>query len=146
MAQREGVGMALEPKQLTSDDNRAMARRMRDTQWAFMEKVNRLGTVYVCWWNKNRRHDDTQPLPEDLQVCGLIDGLELLAWLKSHPDWWTIGAWSKERYAAPVSLTGAGRRALRQRSRYDMEPVTGGLVEPGWIASPARPGSIESNG
>ncbi len=52
-------------------------------------------------------------------------------------DWWVIGDWSDQRYAAPVSLTDAGRAALANREQYDLEPVTGGLVEPGWQATPA---------
>jgi hypothetical protein len=127
------------PKELTSPEERRMARVMRDSQWAFMDRVLRQGKVYVCWWNKNRHFDTTKPLPDDLQVHGLIDGLELLEWLNRHPDWWDIGEWSADRFAAPVSLTDAGRAASNDRARYDMEPVTGGLVEPGWIAYPARP-------
>ncbi len=128
--------MTIPPKQLTSESMRQIARRMRDQQWEMADRVAKLGTLWVCWWNKNRHHDHTKPLPDDLMVCGLIDGLELLEWLTSHPDWWEIGKWSDERYAAPVSLTDAGRAALAEREKYDLEPVTGGLVEPGWQAIP----------
>lgn len=76
------------------------------------------------------------PYPADLYVTGLIDGMELLEWLNRHRDWWIIGRWRDDRYAAPIRLTAKGRRALKRRSRYDMEPVTGGMVEPGWIAVP----------
>jgi hypothetical protein len=124
------------PKPLTSARDRHMARRMRDSQWAFMERVASSGTVWVCWWNKDRHHDE-KAAPPDLLICGLIDGCELLEWLHSHEAWWIIGEWSDERYAAPVSLTDAGRAALANRDPYDMEPVTGGLVEPGWQATPA---------
>jgi hypothetical protein len=129
--------MARQPKRLTSRRDREMARRIRDGQWEFMDRVFRLGTVWVCWWNENGHHDENS-IPDDLMVCGLIDGMELLAWLHSHKDWWTIDEWSDERYAAPVSLTDAGRAALAARDQYDMELVTGGLVEPGWCAMPAR--------
>jgi hypothetical protein len=125
-----------EPKWLTSDTQRAMARRMRDHQWEVADRVAKLGTLWVCWWNKNRRHDDTKPLPDDLLVCGLIDGNELLEWLNAHKDWWVIGGWSDARYAAPLSLTDVGHAALAEREKYDMEPVTGGMVEPGWQAIP----------
>ncbi len=125
----------MKPKRLKSRVDRQMARRMRDQQWAFMEKVAKLGTVWVCWWNKDRHHDE-KTAPPDLVVCGLINGMELIEWLHSHPDWWVIGEWSDERYAAPVQLTEAGRDALAEREKYDMEPVTGGLVEPGWICTP----------
>jgi hypothetical protein len=113
-----------------------MARRMRDYHWSIADRVAKLGTLWVCWWNKNHHH--RAPYAEDIHVCGLIDGMELLEWLKSHPDWWTIGEWSDERYAAPISLTDAGETALANREVYDMEPVTGGLVEPGWQAKPAK--------
>jgi hypothetical protein len=111
-----------------------------------MERVNDLGTLWICWWNKDRHHErsplaqypDGSGYRNDLLVCGLIDGMELLEWLHSHKDWWVIGEWSDERYAAPVSLTEAGRLALTEREKYDMEPVTGGLVEPGWIATPTE--------
>jgi len=125
----------MKPKRLTSKRDREMARRMRDQQWAFAEQVADFGTVWVCWWNKDGHHKT--PLP-DLRICGLIDGCELIEWLHSHPDWWEIGEWSDERYAAPVRLTDAGRVALANRNQYDMEPVTGGLCEPGWIAVPAK--------
>ncbi len=117
-------------------EHRRRARAMRDEQWAFAELVNSQGTVWVCWWNKNRHHDE-RTAPADLVICSLISGMELLTWLKSHPDWWQIGEWSRERYAAPVQLTDAGRAALSARDIYDMEPVDYGLVEPGWRATPA---------
>jgi hypothetical protein len=107
---------------------------MRDRQWAFMQQVAATGTLWCCWWNKDRHH--VEPYPADLVVCGLIDGIELMNWIRSHEDWWQIGEWSDERYASPVSLTDAGRTALEERDRYDMEPVFGGLVEPGWQAIP----------
>ncbi len=138
------------PKKLTSDRDRENARRMRDRQWELMERVAALAPepLWICWWNKNRHHgpspsaqySDGSGYREDLLICGLIDGIELLEWMRSHNDWWVIGAWSDERYAAPVTLTDAGRVALANRERYDMEPVTGGLVEPGWEAIPAPKG------
>ena len=114
-----------------------MARHMRDRQWEVMERVANLGTLWICWWSKDRHHND-KTAPADLLICGLIDGMQLLDWFNSHEDWWIIGEWSDERYAAPVSLTEAGRLALTERDKYDMELVTGGLVEPGWCAMPAR--------
>lgn len=120
-----------------------IARAIRDGQWALMERVARKGTVWICWWNKNRHHDESKPLPPDLVVHGLITGMELLSWLNSHKDWWAIGKWSDERYAAPVSLTDAGRAALAHRDEYDLEPVTGGLIAPGWSCVPAAKASTE---
>lgn len=125
------------PRKLASRQQRQMARQMRDWQWKFMEKVARLGTLWVCWWNKDRHHDE-ENAPEDLEICGLIDGSELLGWMNSHRNWWRIGKWSDKRYAAPVRLTPAGKKALKNRRKYDMEPVTGGMVEPGWQAIPAK--------
>jgi hypothetical protein len=125
----------VKPKRLTSRIDRRMARNIRDRQWEFMARVADLGTLWVCWWNKDRHHDREKASP-DLFICGLIDGCELIDWLHSHDDWWIIGEWSEERYAAPVSLTDAGRVALAEREKYDMELVTGGMVEPGWCAMP----------
>lgn len=124
------------PKVLTGDTMREIARAMRDSQWKTADHIAERGTLWICWWNKNRHH--MPPYPDDLKVCGLIDGMELLEWFGSHEDWWEIGKWSDKRYAAPVSITEAGRAALAQRHLYDMEPVTGGLVEPGWICTPAE--------
>lgn len=132
-----------ERKLLTSDNDRAMARRMRDEQWRIADRVLALGTLWVCWWDKGHRHDEHKP--EDLAVCGLIDGMELLEWLSSHPDWWIIGEWSAERYAAPVSLTETGRAALLERAKYDLEPVTGGLVQPGWVIMLSDPSLGEAS-
>lgn len=125
------------PRILTDAASRDMARRTRDGQWDFMQQVADQGTIWLCWWNKNRHHD-RESAPEDLVICGLIDGMELLGWMKSHKDWWVIGSWSDERYAAPVSLTPAGHEALASRALYDLEPVNGGLVEPGWTCVPAE--------
>lgn len=125
----------MKPRRLTSYQDRQMARRTRDQQWAFMERVARLGLIWFCVWNKNGHHKP--PYPDDLEVCGLIDGMELLEWMGSHKEWWKIGRWSDKHYARPVRLTDAGRAALAHRERYDMELVTGGLVEPGWCAMPA---------
>lgn len=108
---------------------------MLDGYWEFMDLVARHGTLWACWWNKNGHHAP-ENRPTDLYVCGLIDGCELREWLNRHEDWWVIGEWSDERYAAPVSLTDTGRAALANREQYDMEDVTGGLVEPGWVATP----------
>ena len=127
-----------EPRVLTSESHREMARRKRDRHWAFADRVLKHGTVWVRWWGKKPRHQSNEPLPDDLEVLGLISGLELLGWLNSHKDWWEIGEWCDERYAAPVCLTDEGRQALQNREQYDMEPVVGGLVEPGWQCIPAE--------
>lgn len=102
-----------------------------------MESIGRLETVWCCWWDKAGRFRDGRR-PDDVIVFGLIGAMEFLEWTERHPDWWAIGEWSDERYAAPVSLTDAGRSALANRHLYDMEPVTGGMVDPGWQAIPAE--------
>ena len=45
--------------------------------------------------------------------------------------------YDEKRDAWPFRLTDAGRAALQDRDRYDMEPVYGGMVEPGWTATPS---------
>lgn len=124
----------MKPKRLTSRADRQMARRLRDFHWTFMARVATLGTLWFCVWNKKYKREELA----DEHRAGLIDGLEILEWINRHPDWWTKGEWSDERYAMPLQLTDAGRRALVERDQYDMEPVTGGLVEPGWIITPAK--------
>ena len=126
-----------EPRQLTEDRDRDMARYIRDHQWRTLEQIAEHDPLWYCWWDKAGRHKKNEDRPADLKVSGLIDGMEILAWFRSHPDWVEIGEWSDERYAAPIRITEAGREALQNRELYDMEPVTGGLVEPGWQATPA---------
>lgn len=129
----------MEPKQLTSDEDRRMARYVRDRHWQTLERAAEHNPLYICWWDKDRRHSRSkEPLPDDLQVHGLIGGMEVARWLRDHPDWTEIGEWSDERYAVPVWITDAGREALQNRHLYDMEPVYGGMVEPGWQAIPAE--------
>lgn len=135
-----------EPRQLTEQADREMARRIRDRHWEIMEQVGRLGTVWCCWWDKvgrfNKRDIRTGArvdlAPDDVIVFDLFSAMGFLEWTRRHKDWWTIGEWSDAQYAAPVSLTDAGREALRNRDRHDMEPVTGGMVEPGWQCTPAE--------
>lgn len=134
------------PKLLTDDRNRAMARRMRDQHWAFMEKVASLAPdpLWWCIWNKNRHHQGKEA--PNQYWSGLIDGMELNEWMHLHRDWWARGEWDASQYAFPVRLTDAGRAAIANRAPYDMEPVTGGLVEPGWEATPLPPEAKCSTG
>ena len=115
----------------------AMAWRIRDGQWRFMERVASAGTLWWCNWDK-------RGLPEGADECrmGLISGMELAAWIHTHSDWWEIGAWDDARYAMPVALTAAWHDALAHLALYDAEPVTGGLVEPGWACVPALEDSL----
>jgi len=124
--------MPEKPKRLTSKWARANARRTRDSHWAFMEKIAALGTVWWCVWNDIRRDE----APDEVRCC-LISGCELNDWMQKHADWFAVGEWNETRYARPVRLTEAGRAALADRARYDMEPVYGGLVEPGFVVTPA---------
>lgn len=134
---------AKQPKKLTTKHWRETARRARDEQWVFAERAAEFGTVWACWWDKDRRHKGKE-LPRDLFVFCLIGGTEMGDWLNRHPDWWEIGKWDDARYAAPVHITEAGRAALANRAAYDMEPVYGGLVDPGWQAIPLPPSLPQS--
>jgi hypothetical protein len=96
-----------------------------------MSRIVDHGTLWFCVWNK-RRLDEK---PDEWRDC-LIGGMEILEWMNRHPDWFVYGEWNDDRYAFPVQLTDAGRAALHERQKYDMEPVFGGLVEPGWQAIP----------
>jgi len=112
--------------------NPAYARHARDDQWRFMERVALFGVLWWCIWNKNGRLER-----EDEERDCLISGMERQEWMQAHSDWWIVGEWDEERYARPVRLTAAGQFALANRHLYDMEPVTGGLIDPGWSAVPA---------
>lgn len=118
-------------------NHRQQARQIRNHQWAFADLVLEHGTVWWCWWDKDRRHLD-RSRPANFYVTGLIDGVEMLNWTERHPDWWQIGKWCDAHYAAPVQLTEVGKAALQNRQLYDMELVHWGLVEPGHCAIPAE--------
>ena len=114
---------------------REIARKIRDRQWRMMEQMEEHGTLWVCIWNKRRL-----PTAEDEFRDGLMGWEEKQSWFTDqHPDWFVIGGrdeYDDERDAWPYRLTDAGRAALQDRDRYDMEPVYGGMVEPGWTATP----------
>ncbi len=118
-------------KRLTTKADRMDARRTRDSQWEFMERVAREGVVWVCPWDKKRRHG-----ADGVHSEGLLCWPDFSSWLESHKDWWRPGRWSERRCAFSVRLTDAGRAALSQRELYDMEPIHGGLVEPGFVVTP----------
>ena len=125
-----------EPRQLTEPKDRMMARQIRDRQWRTLELVAEHNPLYICWWDKAGRHRHADP-PPNLLVSSPIDSNQLIDWLKQHPDWTEIGEWSETHYAAPVYITDPGRAALLNREQYDLEPVQGGMVEPGWTCIPA---------
>ena len=120
-------------RQFTTPAQRERARRIRDRQWRFMERVVAVGTLWFCVWNKRE-------LPEgpDEWRDGLMTGLEMMNWIQRHATWFVAGEWDEAGYAWPVQLTEAGHAALADRALYDMEPVEGGLVAPGWTAVPAE--------
>ena len=119
-------------KELTDQKSRDMARRMRDGHWSLLERLNRHGTLYVCPWDKYGRHKKPEP---DLEVLSPLSQ-DIFSWFKVHSDWIDILEWDEQRCAYPFAITDAGREALDNRTLYDMEPVEGGLVEPGWTAIP----------
>lgn len=124
--------MSSPPKVLKDKSSRAMARAIRDRQWEFMERALKHNPLWFCIWNKRGL-----PELENEWRDALISGMKIQEWMRAHKPWFRVGKWNEERYATPVRLTPAGRWALRHRMRYDMEPVTGGLVEPGWSCTPA---------
>lgn len=135
----QGEIQAMEPKVLNSSEDRAIARQIRDNQWAVLERIAEHDPLWICWWDKDGRHSKIEERPDDLAVFSLLKSNELSLWLGPsgpHADWIEVGPWSEERYAAPVRLTSAGRSALEAKDQYDMEPVLGGMVEPGWVCIP----------
>jgi hypothetical protein len=125
----------MKPKRLTDRRSRIFARRERDAQWAFMERVAREGIVWMCPWDKYGRHKNG----DGVYVFGLIGSNEFYHWLHSHKDWWKHGRWSEKRCARSIRITDAGRDALANRARYDMEEIFGGMVEPGYVVRPWPP-------
>ena len=154
----------MKPKRLTKRSDRMFARRERDAQWALMERVEREGVVWMCPWDKYHKHGRRcacrfcdsktfhpheegfkcascgtimEKVPDDrVYVFGLMGANELFAWTNSHKDWFKWGRWIEKRCAKSLRLTQAGREALKHRDLYDMEPIHGGMVEPGYIVVP----------
>ena len=123
--------MSDEPKKMTDRDARERARLIRDRQWRIMEKADKYGAV---WCRTASRWLEPK---EDEEHYGYIAAEELFAWFRElHPDWLIVGARDETRKAYPITLTDAGRAALANRDTYNMEPVYGGMVEPGWQAIP----------
>jgi hypothetical protein len=154
----------MKPKRLTSRNDRMFARRERDSQWEFMERVAREGKVWMCPWDKHHLHGRRcvnkwcksqtfnaigdkwqcarcnavmERVPDDMvYVFGLLGSNEFFHWLGSHKDWWKHGRWSEKRCARSISITEEGRIALQNRHLYDMEEISGGMVEPGFVVTP----------
>lgn len=125
--------MTKQPKILRGRANREMARHIRERQWLFMARAAEHNPLWFCVWNKTG-----QPELADEWRDALISGMEIMEWVRSHPSWFRVGRWSEKRYARPVRLTDAGHAALANREPHDMEPVYGGMVEPGWQCIPAK--------
>ena len=121
----------MKPKRLTDYNSRRMARRERDAQWEFMERIAREGVVWMCPWDKYGVHKQ-----DNVYVFGLIGCNELFHWIDSHKDWWRKGRWSEKRCARSIRLTEAGITALSNRHLYDGELIYGGMVEPGYVVKP----------
>lgn len=133
----------MKPKRLTTRRERRVARHVRDSQWKFMERVAREGVVWMCPWDKYGRHKNG----DGVYVFGLLGSNELFHWLTTHKDWWIHGRWSEKRCARSIRITDAGRAALANRALYDMEPIHGGMVEPGYIVTPLPlPGGAPTGG
>ena len=122
----------MKPKRLSDRSSRMAARYGRDAQWEFMKRVAREGIVWMCSWDKYNRHKDG----DGVYVFGLLGSEAFFHWLGSHPDWWKRGRWSEKRCARSIRITEAGLTALANREQYDMEPIFGGMVEPGYIVTP----------
>lgn len=118
-------------KRLSDRKSRMYARAVRDAQWAFMERVAREGVVWTCPWDKYHRHKN-----DGVYVYGLLGSNDFLHWINSHRDWWKRGPWSEKRCARSLRLTDSGKAALANRELYDMEPIYGGMVEPGYVVTP----------
>lgn len=159
----------MKPKRLRDRRSRLHARAERDAQWEFMERVAREQIVWMCPWDKHKKHGPRctnhwcdsktflpfafsahksgfqcaqckvtmEQIPDDrVYVFGLLGSNELFHWLDSHKDWWKRGRWTEKRCARSIRITAAGRRALKNRHLYDMEPIHGGMVEPGYVVVP----------
>ena len=124
-------------RRLTDVASRNRARWILNRHWEILELIAKHDPLYICWWDKNRRHKKN--VPENLLSLGLITGSELAAWLRTHPEWTNIGEWEDDRCAVPIWITESGRQALLNKEQYDLEPVQGGMVEPGWECIPAAP-------
>lgn len=103
-----------------------------------MERCAKHDPLWFCVWNKRRLPEQA----DEWRAC-LMTGMDKFEWMDKHPEWFVRGYWDDDRYAIPVQLTDAGREALENRELYDMEPVSGGFVEPGYVVTPLPPSTAE---
>ncbi len=118
------------PRKLTDTFSRRVARRVLDGHWNFIRRLARQGIVHVCLWNKYGHKEGRN---EDRH--GLIDGMELMEFVRQHRSWFGYGAHDRRRKTFPMWLTASGRHALRTRADRP-QLVLGGLVEPGYQVMP----------
>jgi hypothetical protein len=117
-------------RRLTETVSRQIARRTLDGHWNFMRRLARQGVVHVCIWNKYGHKEQRNEYRH-----GLIDGLELMDFVRQHRPWFGYGAFDRSRNTFPMWLTPRGRSALRTcADRPQM--ILGGLVEPGYQVMP----------
>lgn len=117
-------------KRLSDIGARQVARRVLDGHWNFVRRLAREGVVHVCIWNKY--HHKTR---RNEQRHGLIDGLELMEFVRQNRAWFGMGAYDRGRNTFPMWLTDRGRKALRTRADRP-QLVLGGLIEPGFQVMP----------
>lgn len=129
----------LEPRHLTGDRERQIARQIRDEQWALMMHLAAGGVVRLCWFQFALIAPGSHILAAGLHP---VHGTELVRWIKKHRQWWQITRRASEPSTVRLSLTAVGRHALRNKGRYDMEPVEGGHGDGRWYAVPA--GAVET--
>jgi hypothetical protein len=117
-------------RRITSLLSRQIARRVLDGHWDFVRRLARQGVIHVCLWNKYRHKEGRN---EDRH--GLIDGLELMEFVRQHRAWFGYGAYDRQRNTFPMWLTERGRRAVSTHADRP-QIVLGGLVEPGYQVMP----------
>lgn len=102
-----------------------------------MERMQEHGTLWICPWNQRGL-----PEKEDEWRFSYMGWVTLSYWFEEHAEWFEVGEWDEDRYACPYRLTAGGIKGLANRQKYDMEPVRGGLVGPGWTCIPAEAGAV----
>lgn len=120
-------------RKLNSPFERQVARRGREMDWAFMERLAR-APVHVCLWNKYHKKERGN----ETMLC-LMGGVYFMTWVREHRSWFGHGAYNPDRTTFLFWLTPAGRAAVRRRDpKHNNAVVNGGLVEPGYQVMPVR--------
>lgn len=128
----------IERQHLTAAPDRARARLIRDEQWAIMKRLTVVTSLRLRWWGTGDLIDPFA-LSVSPEFTVTIHGTELVAWIRRHRTWWRITRRRSEPRAVRLAITATGRHALRNRGRYDMEPVEGGFGDDRWRAIPDQP-------